>query len=186
MSKRQVIFSKRYFVFLLHIVVSILVFIAFLKMSPPAVRARKIKGKSIALAGKMDFVEAASGADLKELVNVAEGIMQGYANQKGKNKIVTEEIPDSSGVGILMKNLIRSADNSGVKVVSLRTDEMVDKEVYLELPVELTVEGGFYQFEKYLREIESFKRPMRIDYIQMDSNKKQPPVIKGVFSIRTI
>lgn len=186
MKKQQRIISKRYFVFLLCIVMSILIFTAFLKLSNPAVRMRNIKNKSNALSVKVAFAEAKRSAGLKEITSETDSVIEGFKSQKMKYKFFTEEIPDTSGVGILVKKLASSADNFGVEVISIRTDELVGSEVYRELPVEVTVKGGFYQFENYLREIESFKRPLRIDFIQMDSDSKKPPGINVVLSIRAI
>jgi len=165
---------------------SILIFTAFLKLSNPAVRMRNIKNKSNALSVKVAFAEAKRSAGLKEITSETDSVIEGFKSQKMKYKFFTEEIPDTSGVGILVKKLASSADNFGVEVISIRTDELVGSEVYRELPVEVTVKGGFYQFENYLREIESFKRPLRIDFIQMDSDSKKPPGINVVLSIRAI
>jgi type IV pilus assembly protein PilO len=71
---------------------------------------------------------------------------------------VEKALPGSLDVSAFMAQLERDAQAAGVRLVNLKPSLMVDRAGYRELPIEVSLEGGYFQTMSFLKKLEDGER----------------------------
>jgi type IV pilus assembly protein PilO len=73
-----------------------------------------------------------------------------------------EQIPPMAELPRLLRQLKTKADRAGVEIESIAPNIPTTAGPYSTIPVELTVQGSYFQVEEYLYQLESFTRATKI------------------------
>lgn len=71
---------------------------------------------------------------------------------------VEKALPGSMDVSVFMGQLQKDATEAGVRILSVRPSALVDRAGYREMPVEVTLEGNFFQTMAFLKKLEDGER----------------------------
>ncbi|MEW6244734.1 MAG: type 4a pilus biogenesis protein PilO [Bacillota bacterium] len=82
----------------------------------------------------------------------------------------------------LMLQLQLWADLADMQLMQVRFGDRVKKEGYLEMPVQITLEGKYHQMLVWLGHAESSERAVRIDEIKVGAARAGPPEM--LFTVR--
>jgi len=74
------------------------------------------------------------------------------------------------------------ADLADMQLLQIRFGDRVKKEGYIEMPVQVTMEGKYHQMLVWLGHAESSERAVRIDEIKVGAARAGPP--KMLFTVR--
>jgi len=179
--KREAI--RRHIIIAVHIIAAASVFLIFIMFSPPARGLREAEQRSDSIKAS---IASLSGNDNNPNSRRLRELAADYMKYRKKYEKLISEIPDSSGAGIIVKNLYRSADKLNVKVMYMETALPEWRGEYGQIPVKIQVAGGFYQMGAYIRSIERFDRLSRIDLIRIDAAEPGSSEISAELLIRVL
>jgi len=88
-------------------------------------------------------------------------------------------LPLKVSIPEILNELVRAGTESEVTFVSIEPQEgmnisigeMENARSYLEIPIRLKLKAGFHQFARFVNNIESFQRFMKVDNIQINADK---------------
>lgn len=121
----------------------------------------------------------------------------GLAIAKGKESIhlIEEKLPDEQGVDDILEQVWQLAKRNRQIVKSLKSKKTVPAALYMELPLEIEMEGDFDGFYQFLLELENLSRITRVHKLKLErltkrsgrnhgSNEELPPgMAKASFTL---
>lgn len=122
----------------------------------------------------------------KEITGARSLISQKRAIETQSDKLYTEMaryrgiFPGRQDIQIVLRDLSRIADISGVKIVGIKplpekeVGSAYDTDVYKEIPIEIVAVSGYHQFGKFLEDLEAGKRFMLVRDLEIGADPKDP------------
>lgn len=111
-----------------------------------------------------------------------EGLKAKVAEEREKNRLLIEigemveeidsyqpRIPLERDVDWLRMEVIRMANESGVKIISITPRSPEKRHLYTRLAVEMEVECGYHQLGEFVSKLESSKRFIKIDSLNLEA-----------------
>jgi type IV pilus assembly protein PilO len=102
---------------------------------------------------------------LNELEQVTKKIEDiGLEIEKGREAIqlIVQKLPDERDVAGILEQITDIASNTRLGVKSIKTNKPVPAAAYMELPLEMVIEGEFEGFYQFLLQVENLPRITRI------------------------
>ncbi|NLN07159.1 MAG: type 4a pilus biogenesis protein PilO [Firmicutes bacterium] len=87
--------------------------------------------------------------------------------------VLNRLLPDVPAEGRLLVDLQTGADLAGMAFLQIRFGEHVDRLEYMEIPLEIQLEGTYFEFLAFLDYLKLSERAMRLQEIRMDENEKK-------------
>jgi type IV pilus assembly protein PilO len=84
-----------------------------------------------------------------------------------------ELLPTDHQVPVLLRKITLAAQQTGVEFVVFRPSEVRVQEHYTELPLNLSVYGGYHQVGSFIAELANMRRIITVAGLQLKSNTKQ-------------
>lgn len=154
MEKVRALFKEvkpQYLVVLyLVLVLALGLFVSSLVLYPQQARIADLSQKLQQERQKLAFVE-------KFILTYPDGEKRLTELQQSLLK-VEKALPGTLGVSDFMAQLQRDAQASGVRLINLKPSVLVDRAGYREMPIEVSVEGGYFQTMAFLKKLEDGER----------------------------
>jgi Tfp pilus assembly protein PilO len=123
-----------------------------------------------------------AGADLKNAtadvsrIDDMRGAMTSY---REKVERYEKMLPAEQEIPSLLENLSSMAKSSGVKIVGItpvssREESRAKKQVYKEIPIQISAKSGYHELGIFLAGLENADRFMKVSDIQIKSNSGSP------------
>src|SRR2546423_13580549 len=119
---------------------------------------------------KLEQTVSAAKADRdrkKALVANAPQLRTLKAELEGRYKEAIAQLPDQKEIPDLLMNISNKARESGLDILSFRPKTENPQEFYAEIPVDVTVRGGFHSLVGFFDEVGRLNRLVNINNIDM-------------------
>lgn len=83
-----------------------------------------------------------------------------------------ELLPTDDQVPVLLRKITLAAQQSGVEFVVFRPSDAKTQEHYTELPLQLSVYGGYHQIGSFVSELANMRRIITVSNLQLKANPK--------------
>ena len=83
-----------------------------------------------------------------------------------------ELLPTDHQVPVLLRKITLAAQQTGVEFVVFRPSEAKSQEHYTELPLQVSVYGGYHQVGSFVAELANMRRIITVSGLQLKSNTK--------------
>jgi type IV pilus assembly protein PilO len=108
-----------------------------------------------------------------------QALRDSMASVSEKVELYEKMLPAEKEIPSLLENLSAMAKSSGVKIVgitpvSLQEESRVKKQVYKEIPIQISAKSGFHELGAFLSNLEGADRFMKVSDIQIKSNSSSP------------
>jgi type IV pilus assembly protein PilO len=90
---------------------------------------------------------------------------------EGRYKEAIAQLPDQKEIPDLLMNISNKARESGLDILSFRPKVENPQEFYAEIPVDVTVRGGFHSLVSFFDEVGRLNRLVNINNIEMKNAK---------------
>ena len=90
------------------------------------------------------------------------------ANGRESIKLIEQKLPDQKGVDEILQQVWQIAKRNQQTVKSVKSKKMLPAALYMELPLELEMEGDFDGFYQFLLELENLPRITRIHSLNLE------------------
>lgn len=90
------------------------------------------------------------------------------ANGRESIKLIEQKLPDEKGVDEILQQVWQIAKRNHQKVKSVKSKKMLPAALYMELPLEMEMEGDFDGFYQFLLELENLPRITRIHTLKLE------------------
>ncbi len=145
------------------------------------IMSKKISLKNTAIAklnGRINTIKKSTGslsAEKRGLINIENQIK--ILRIKLKNAEIM--LPKTFMISNLIKNisLNKPAENFSIENINFGTPAKYDS--VTELPINISITGGFNKTVKFIKNVNSMKRIFTIDYVSIKASKKSFPDIKA-------
>ncbi len=101
-----------------------------------------------------------------------------------KHEMAAAYVPQSPEIGRLLGEIWKAAFEAGAEMVVIRTEQLVYRSFYDELPVRVSIRCGFFELEKFFGKIEGMDRLLSVESFRLESDENIPPVISSELMIR--
>jgi len=105
------------------------------------------------------------------------------------DKILSEKkgrLPDSTDIEKVIAVLGRKSEQAGVKIKSIKPQKEIFAELYVEKPIDLSINGSFHEILNFLYMVSKTERIVNMDNIKMDSPvyKNQKVLVNAELTIK--
>jgi len=83
-----------------------------------------------------------------------------------------ELLPTDRQIPVLLRKITLAAQQTGVEFVVFRPNEAKVQEHYTELPLQLSVYGGYHQVGSFVAELSNMRRIITVSNLQLKTNSK--------------
>lgn len=132
------------------LVVALGVFVSSLLLYPQELRIaeqkRLLQQEELKVAAVENYILAHPDVD-KRLAELQQSLLR-----------VEKALPGSMDVSVFMGQLQKDATEAGVRVLSVRPSVMVERTGYREMPVEVSLQGSFFQVMALFKKLEDGER----------------------------
>lgn len=132
------------------LVVALGVFVSSLLLYPQELRIaekkRLLQQEELKVAAVENYILAHPDVD-KRLAELQQSLLR-----------VEKALPGSMDVSVFMGQLQKDATEAGVRVLSVRPSAMVERTGYREMPVEVSLQGSFFQVMALFKKLEDGER----------------------------
>ena len=90
-----------------------------------------------------------------------------------KSVAISSMLPDQMEVGPFMAAIEQSALQSKVVITSMKPGAVVEGSICAELPVEVTVQGGYFDLLAFLQAVEALPRCVHVRKMQIENQNTQ-------------
>ena len=90
------------------------------------------------------------------------------ANGRESIKLIEQKLPDQKGVDEILQQVWQIAKRNQQTVKSVKSKKMLPAALYMELPLEMEMEGDFDGFYQFLLELENLPRITRIHSLNLE------------------
>ena len=90
------------------------------------------------------------------------------ANGRESIKLIEQKLPDQKGVDEILEKVWQIAKRNHQKVKSVKSKKMLPAALYMELPLDMEMEGDFDGFYQFLLELENLPRITRIHSLKLE------------------
>lgn len=151
----------------------VIVFIAFIFL--PKNNEINILHDSIS---KLDSDIATSGVKVQRLEELK------IENERLKIRLaeLQEQLPEEKEVSLLLRQISDLGLKSGLQILLWKPGERKPGELYVEIPVQTSVAGGYHNLGVFFSQISNIKRVVNVTNIRIDSQVKK---IKADFTAST-
>ena len=90
------------------------------------------------------------------------------ANGRESIKLIEQKLPDKKGVDEILEQVWQIAKRNHQTVKSVKSKKMLPAALYMELPLDMEMEGDFDGFYSFLLELENLPRITRIHSLKLE------------------
>ena len=87
-------------------------------------------------------------------------------------ELLTQLLPDQPAEARLLVDLQAGADLSGMALLQVRYGEYVERDGFLEIPLELQLEGTYFGLMSFLDYLNLAERALRLQQLRVDENSE--------------
>lgn len=160
MELKNLSWIGQFFVFLI-IGVMLFAIFYFVHYSPTADEIESIVAQSEDVQREINLARSKE-EELKKIKEINE-----------KNKIELENLksilPDKQEVAVILKNIQSLANNTRLRMPIFTPAREVEKEIYTEWPIQISIEGSFHNLGIFLDQISRIKKIFNIDSLTIAS-----------------
>jgi type IV pilus assembly protein PilO len=90
---------------------------------------------------------------------------------EGQLSVLLEQLPNSAEIPSLLKNVSDLAKESGLDILKFAPSGEVKKEFYAEIPVAISVQGGYHSFVQFADKVSHYPRIVNLSNISFSGPK---------------
>jgi len=119
----------------------------------------------------------------RQMVNDLPRLRKEYNELHAAWLLAKELLPEEKEVAALLSKVTIAGQQSGVKFTLFKPNPPVDRDYYVEHPVEVSVVGGFHEVAAFLSEIANLSRIVNVSRLKLVSYAKGEPeeVVQATF-----
>lgn len=152
-------FGVREFIFIL-VLMAVPVASFFLVFKPQNERINQARQEILVKQTQMDRLAA--------ITDRLDDLGLAIANGRESIQLIEQKLPDEEGVDDILQRVWQIAKRNRQTVKSIKSRKKVPAAYYMELPLEMVMEGNFDGFYQFLLELENLQRITRIHDINIE------------------
>ena len=91
--------------------------------------------------------------------------------------LAAELLPTDRQVAALLRKITLAAQQTGVRFVTFRPSGPKNEQYYTEMPLQITVNGGYHQIGSFLAELANLRRILTVSNVKLRTNTGTDPLI---------
>jgi type IV pilus assembly protein PilO len=91
--------------------------------------------------------------------------------------LAAELLPTDRQVAALLRKITLAAEQTGVHFVTFRPSGPKNEQYYTEMPLQITVNGGYHQIGSFLAELANLRRIITVSNVKLKQNSGSDPLI---------
>src|SRR5881397_993487 len=95
-----------------------------------------------------------------------------YGHLHERWAMAAELLPNDRQLGALLRKITLSAQQTGVEFVVFRPAETKSEQHYTELPLQISVYGGYHQIGSFIAELANMRRILTVANLHLKANTK--------------
>src|SRR5262245_48762444 len=112
----------------------------------------------------------ATVADLPRFEAEYEGLHQRWS-------LAAELLPTDRQVAALLRKITLAAEQTGVRFVTFRPGGPKNEQYYTEMPLQITVNGGYHQIGSFLAELANLRRIITVSNVKLKTSGATDPLL---------
>jgi type IV pilus assembly protein PilO len=97
-----------------------------------------------------------------------------YAHLHERWASAAELLPTDKQFPALLRRITLAAQQTGVDFLVFRPNEQKSEQHYVEMPIQLSVYGGYHQVGSFIAELANMRRIITVSNLQLKTNTKSP------------
>ena len=91
--------------------------------------------------------------------------------------LAAELLPTDRQVAALLRKITLAAEQTGVRFVTFRPSGPKNEQYYTEMPLQITVNGGYHQIGSFLAELANLRRIITVSNVKLKTNGGPDPLL---------
>ena len=91
--------------------------------------------------------------------------------------LAAELLPTDRQVAALLRKITLAAQQTGVRFVTFRPSGPKNEQYYTEMPLQITVNGGYHQVGSFLAELANLRRIITVSNVKLKTNSGNDPLL---------
>ena len=91
--------------------------------------------------------------------------------------LAAELLPTDRQVAALLRKITLAAEQTGVHFVTFRPAGPKNQQYYTEMPLQITVNGGYHQIGSFLAELANLRRIITVSDVKLKTNSGNDPLV---------
>src|SRR5438093_7477025 len=91
--------------------------------------------------------------------------------------LAAELLPTDRQVAALLRKITLAAERTGVHFVTFRPSGPKNEQYYTEMPLQITVNGGYHQIGSFLAELANLRRIITVSNVKLKANGGNDPLL---------
>lgn len=88
--------------------------------------------------------------------------------------VMLRKLPSETEMPELLEDISRTGHTSGLSIVAIQPDQEIEKEFYVELPIEVKVTGDYHQIGHFISQVANLPRIVTLHNFDMSLEEETP------------
>lgn len=88
--------------------------------------------------------------------------------------VMLRKLPSETEMPELLEDISRTGHTSGLNIVAIQPDQEIEKEFYVELPIEVKVTGDYHQIGRFISQVANLPRIVTLHNFDMSLEEETP------------
>lgn len=88
--------------------------------------------------------------------------------------VMLRKLPSATEMPELLEDISRTGHTSGLSIVAIQPNQEIEKEFYVELPIEIKVSGNYHQIGSFISQVANLPRIVTLHNFEMNLEEQTP------------